>query len=103
MKRVAKAEAEAAAVVEDARGLWRETFDIQSRLRRNPYAMVAGAVGMGFVLGGGLFTRFAAKALGIGLRIGLMAALPIFQKEIAQVLTGSNKHYFAAAGAASIP
>jgi hypothetical protein len=90
MKRVAKAEAEAAVVVEDARGLWRETFDIQSRLRRNPYAMVAGAVGIGFVLGGGLFTRLAAKVLGVGLRTGLMAGLPIFQKEIAQALTGSK-------------
>jgi hypothetical protein len=90
MKRVVKSEAAAAVVVEDARGLWRETFDIQSRLRRSPYAMVAGAVGIGFVLGGGLFTRLAAKVLGVGLRTGLMAALPIFQKEIAQALTGSK-------------
>jgi hypothetical protein len=68
----------------------RETFDIQDRLRRNPYTTVAGAVGMGFVLGGGLFTRLAARALGVGLRIGLMAALPILQKEIAHVLTRSK-------------
>jgi len=88
MKAVAKSKAEV--VVENTRGLLRETFDIQGRLRRNPYAMVAGAVGMGFVLGGGFFTRFAAKALGVGLRIGLMAALPIFQKEIAHVLTASK-------------
>ncbi len=43
-----------------------------------------------FVLGGGLFTRLAGKILGTGLRIGLMAALPTFQREIAQTLTGSK-------------
>ena len=68
--------------IESAGRALRETFDIQERLRRNPYAMEAGAVGIGFVLGGGLFTRLAAKILGTGLRIGLMAALPSLQKEI---------------------
>jgi hypothetical protein len=68
--------------IESAGRALHETFDIQGRLRRNPYAMVAGAVGIGFVLGGGLFTRLAARILGSGLRIGLMAALPVLQKEI---------------------
>jgi hypothetical protein len=68
--------------IESAGRALREAFDIQERLRRNPYAMAAGAVGIGFVLGGGLFTRLAAKILGTGLRIGLMVALPVLQKEI---------------------
>jgi hypothetical protein len=79
--------------IESAGRALRETFDIQERLRRSPYAMVAGAVGIGFVLGGGLFTRLAARILGTGLRIGLMAALPVLQKGIAQVLTGSNLNH----------
>jgi hypothetical protein len=86
MKAVVKSKTEAKVLVEDTRQLLRETFDIQRRLRRSPYTTVAGAVGMGFVLGGGLFTRLTAKILGAGLRIGLMAALPILQKEIAQAM-----------------
>jgi uncharacterized membrane protein YhaH (DUF805 family) len=83
-----KSEAEAPLLVEDARGLIRETFDIQGRLRRNPYGMVAGAVGIGFVLGGGLFTRLTAKLAGTGLRIALAASLPILEKQIVHAFTG---------------
>ena len=60
------------------------TLDIKGRLRRNPYGMIAGALGIGFVLGGGLFTRLAAGMIGAGLRVGLMAALPSFEKQITQ-------------------
>jgi hypothetical protein len=74
------------AVVVDGRVL-RETFDIKGRLRRNPYGMVAGALSIGFALGGGLFTRVASRILGAGLRIGLMAALPILQKQIVEAFT----------------
>ena len=85
-------EAEAAAPVGKARGagVLCQTIDIRGRLRRNPYGMVAGAVGMGFVLGGGLFTRLTAKIFNAGLRIGLMAALPILEKQVVQALTGSK-------------
>jgi uncharacterized membrane protein YhaH (DUF805 family) len=74
------------AVVVDGSVL-RETFDIKGRLKRNPYGMVAGALGIGFALGGGIFTRLASRILGSGLRIGLMAALPIVQKQIIEALT----------------
>jgi hypothetical protein len=57
-------------------------LDIEGRLRRKPYATVAEAVGMGFVFGGGLFTRLGGKMLGTGLRLGLMAVLPRFEEEI---------------------
>ena len=83
-------EAKAAMSVEDACSVLRETLDIEGRVGRNPYGMVAGALGIGFVLGGGLFTRLAARILGAGLRIGLMAALPILEKEIVQAVTGSK-------------
>jgi hypothetical protein len=86
MRAIVKSKAEAKVLVEDTRGLLHKTFDIQGRLRRSPYATVAGAVGMGFVLGGGLFTRLTAKIFGAGLRIGLMAALPTLQKEMAQAM-----------------
>ena len=59
-----------------------EALDIDGRLQRNPYGMVAGAVAVGSVLGGGLFTRLTARIAGAGLRIGLMAALPLLQREL---------------------
>jgi hypothetical protein len=55
---------------------WRETLDIEGRLQRNPYGMMAGALAVGFVLGGGLFTRLTGAIAGAGLRMALMAALP---------------------------
>ena len=59
-----------------------EVLDIEGRLQRNPYGVVAGAVVVGFVLGGGLFTRLTARIAGAGLRMGLMAALPLLQREL---------------------
>ena len=59
-----------------------EALDIEGRLQRNPYGMVAGAVAVGFVLGGGLFTRLTSRIAGAGLRMGLMAALPLLQREL---------------------
>ena len=85
-----KAETEPVLAGEDAGGALREAFDFRGRLQRNPYGMVAGALGIGFVLGGGLFTRLAARILGAGLRVGLMAALPILEKPIAQAPGGSR-------------
>jgi hypothetical protein len=85
-----KSEAETPRVAKNHGGTLSETFDIHARLLRNPYGMVAGAMGIGFVLGGGFFTRLTARIVGTGLRIGLMAALPILQKEIVQALTGTK-------------
>lgn len=87
---IMKAEAETPRVAKDHGSTLRGTFDIHARLLRNPYGMVAGALGIGFVLGGGLFTQLTGKILGTGLRIGLMTALPVLQKEIVQALTGSK-------------
>ena len=68
--------------VEDSRIDWRGTFDIEGRLQRNPYGMLAGALGVGFVLGGGLFTRLTATIASAGLRMAVMAALPAIQQSI---------------------
>ena len=68
--------------IETTPGTLGEILDIEGRLQRNPYGMVAGAVAVGFVLGGGLFTRLTARIAGAGLRMGLMAALPLLQQEL---------------------
>lgn len=62
--------------------LIKEAADIDGRVERNPYLMMAGALGAGFVLGGGLFTRLTERIAGAALRIGMMAALPQVQDEI---------------------
>ena len=67
----------------------RETLDLEGRVERNPYGMVAGAVGVGFVLGGGIFTRLGARIVGAGVRVGLMAALPLFQKQLGRIIEQS--------------
>ena len=41
----------------------------------HPGRSVAIAVGVGYVLGGGLFSRLTARVLGMGIRIGLRTAL----------------------------
>ena len=59
------------------------TLDIQGRVDRHPYGTVAAAVGIGYVLGGGLFSPLTARILGLGLRIGLrLAAIPVLRDEI---------------------
>ena len=68
--------------VDDTSGTLREALDIEGRLQRNPYGMVAGALAIGFVMGGGLFTRLTARIAGVGLRMGLAAAWPLLQQEL---------------------
>jgi hypothetical protein len=56
--------------------------DLEDGVAYNPYGMVAGAIGVGFLLGGGLFTRLTGRLVGAGLRLGLMAALPFLKDEL---------------------
>jgi hypothetical protein len=54
-------------------------LDLRGRVHRHPYAMVAAAVGVGYVLGGGLFTRTTARLLGLA---GRVAGLPMMRNEL---------------------
>jgi hypothetical protein len=54
-------------------------FDVRRRVRRHPYAFLAAAAGLGYVLGGGLFTRTTARLLGVA---GRVAALPVVRSEL---------------------
>jgi len=83
-------EAKIPVLVQEHHGALREALDIQARLLHNPYGTMAGALGIGFVLGGGFFTRVAARIVGAGVRVGLMAALPILQREFVEVIAPSN-------------
>jgi hypothetical protein len=73
----------------DAQQLWdnargavtdlRDTMDLRGRVDRNPYLMMAAAVGVGYILGGGLFTRTTGRLLRLGVRL---AALPMVKDEL---------------------
>jgi hypothetical protein len=68
----------------DAFGDIKGTLDLDGRVKRHPYGTLAAAVGIGYVLGGGLFSRLTARILGMGLRIGMrLAAIPVIKDELA--------------------
>jgi hypothetical protein len=47
---------------------------LRKRLDERPYETLAMVAGVGFVLGGGLFTRFAVRVVATSLRLGAAAA-----------------------------
>jgi len=72
----------AASLTEELRGTaadFGRALDLRGRVQRHPYLMVAAAAGLGYVLGGGLFTRTTARLLGMA---GRVAALPMVRSEL---------------------
>jgi len=60
--------------------------DIDGRVSRHPYGSMAAALGIGYVLGGGIFTPLTSRVFGLALRIGVrLALLPMLKDEIAAV------------------
>ncbi len=69
-------------------GTWAD--ELLRQTREHPGRSVAMAVGVGYVLGGGLFSRLTARILGTGIRIGLRTAVLPFVTEGLLVL--GQKH-----------
>ncbi len=74
----------------------KERLDIDGRVERNPYGMIGAALGVGYVLGGGLFSPLTARLVGLGMRMGLrLAAIPFLENELRglteSVLNGSGE------------
>jgi hypothetical protein len=64
-----------------------DALDIKGRVDRHPYGTVAAALGIGYVLGGGLFTPLTGSIVRLGMRIGMrLAVLPLLRQEIAQLV-----------------
>ncbi len=57
----------------------KKTLDISARMERHPYTMLAAAVAVGYVLGGGLFTSTTARLVRLGIKV---AALPLIKNEL---------------------
>jgi len=52
-----------------------ERLDLKGRVESNPIGMVAAALGIGYVLGGGLFTRFTGSLFRLGVRLAVIPAV----------------------------
>jgi len=64
-----------------------EALDIKGRVDRHPFGTVAAALGIGYVLGGGLFTPLTGRIVRLGVRIGLrIAVLPMLRQEMAELV-----------------
>lgn len=69
-------------LMEEARGAVNqigETLDLRGRVERHPFGMVLAAFGVGYVLGGGLFTPTTARVVRLGMKL---AALPLVKDEL---------------------
>ncbi|MDY7225142.1 hypothetical protein [Hyalangium rubrum] len=75
-----------------------QTLDIKGRVDRHPYGMVAAALGVGYVLGGGLFTPLTARILRLGVRL---AALPFVKDELVGMAEAALQGYQAGVGSQS--
>ncbi len=80
--RVTEVEESAAQLIDTARSAVEdlaEKIDLRGRTERNPYGMIAAAAGVGYVLGGGLFTPLTGRLIKLGVRL---AALPFVKDEL---------------------
>ena len=79
----AKAAVEEAKAFKEALGSSVESFsnsvDLRGRVQRHPIGMVCAALGVGYVLGGGLFSPFTARLLKVGIRL---AVIPLVKSQL---------------------
>jgi hypothetical protein len=64
-----------------------KTLDLNGRVQRNPFGMLAAAAGVGYLLGGGLFSPLTGKLLRVGLRLAL---IPVIKSQLAS-LAGAQR------------
>ena len=64
-----------------------QSIDLRGRVQRNPIAMVAAAAGLGYILGGGLFSPMTARLVRYGLRL---AIIPLVKSQLAGIVGGAG-------------
>jgi hypothetical protein len=62
------------------------TLDLRGRVERHPIGMVLGALGVGYVLGGGLFSPLTGRLVRVGMRLALV---PLIKSQLT-VLAGTS-------------
>src|SRR5437016_2791284 len=82
----AKAAVDEARAFKDAIGSSVENFsssiDLRGRVQSHPIGMVCAALGVGYVLGGGLFSPFTSRLLKIGIRL---AVIPLVKSQLSAI------------------
>jgi len=63
------------------------SLDLRGRVERHPIGMVFAALGVGYVLGGGLFSPVTGRLIKIGMRLALV---PLIKSQIG-ALAGSDE------------
>jgi len=81
----------------------RDAIDVKGRTNRKPYTALAAGLGLGYLLGGGLFTPLTGRIVGAGLRIGIrVALLPLLEAELVRMVetfaTGAAEETSSSAG-----
>lgn len=79
---------ETSALVGELRGAADEigrTLNLKGRLEKSPWLTMAASVGIGYVLGGGLFTPLSARLVRLGTRVLL---LPLLRAQIEGLASG---------------
>lgn len=70
-------------------GKWKETAYLQTK--EHPARSVALAIGAGYLLGGGLFTRLTGRLVGRALRVGLrLSAVPLVRQGLKALTQGQS-------------
>lgn len=64
-----------------------KSIDLRGRVQRNPLAMVLAAAGVGYVLGGGLFSPLTGKIVRVGLRLAL---IPLVKSQLSNIAGGGE-------------
>ncbi len=80
-------------LADDARSLY-DTLQRENPLayyyEQNPYAVLGAAAGLGYILGGGLFTPFTRRLLRVGLKTMAIPVAAKQLKELAQNAGGAD-------------
>ena len=75
-----------------AEELHEAALDLSALVDAHPVGTLATALGVGYVLGGGLFTSLTSRVLGWGLRLGVQfALLPALERELAGLASDLGK------------
>ena len=69
-----------------------KAVDLSGRVQRNPIGMVAAALGIGYVLGGGLWSPLTGKLVKVGLRLALIPLVKGQLENLAGAVEGSGQH-----------
>ena len=82
---------EEARAFKDAIGSRADSFtravDLRGRVQRNPIGMVLASAGVGYLLGGGLFSPLTGRIVRVGLRLAL---IPLVKSQLSNIAGGGR-------------